>query len=986
MSFIYKMTSFIKKHEYFRVFLFIFTLAFLFYCGFAIPNQFTTPLGGDYVLQSIPFYHNYHDVFTTFLKTGNFPLWSSTGFLGVNYYGANLFYNLLSPFTFLVLLVPKSLVTQAIFFTMLLRLATGGLFFYILVKRYFHINEKLSLLGAVVYALGGWSLFYMWFPFSDVLALFPLLFIGIEHLLQKNKGTILAVAIIVIGITNYFFLFSFLISALFYTLFRYFIRFKQNSLRINIIIVIKGLLFTSLSLLTIAFILLPSLAAIQELPRYSQSGNLLQFMQLFFVNPSEVNNVLVLGELKSLTAIFDSKNLQNIFQFLFVFYPSNPEQQTISLLYPIIQFIFPTLSCWDTLVITNSSFENIIGSTFISTPLSLLFWPSAFLVLKSKKVWKITALLFMILLPFIPISYHLFHGFSMFYGRWQIFLFISLLIFMVHSLQRYKEITPKALTIGFCFQMTLALISIVYSASINRLDYEYKIYLIVFQLIFMIFVYLFLLKKMKKETFISVLTPLIIIELLFATNITLVFHGVQSYQSMYGGRDHIVEQQQIINEIKEKDSSFFRIFNTLASRNDNNLSMMLGYNGLATFHSVYNFALDPFINDYSEVSYGYNSWSMGIHEKRVALEDYLGVKYYIVENDDFNIPHGYKLFKKYNLYSVYENTNFIELGFATKQLYDKNKLHLNNNQVLNLENAYSKVAFVDEVVIQNNPQLQKIDEIPESFQTIKNYKTSFIHQESPNEKVSFNGMSNLASVVNNKRKDRGGVLGKTLQMNGDKILLEWDEGKNICPTNTCNVVVDFAMGPNVVIKMFQDNQLVVEDSHMIHNYNIDYDQKSLRGFYIDQPVNKVEIEFLNNYSFSTFTHQPLNVYSQSYSDYVKGIEESRKYPFHSIKVNENDFSFKTNYKEDLFLILQVPFDSGWSLKVNGEAKPIYKVNGGFIGLNASQGDTLYELSFTPKDLQKGLDLSALGLLFLLLFIGYEYRYELMKWRKKKSEK
>ena len=74
--------------------------------------------------------------------------------------------------------------------------------------------------GAIAYGLCGWGMYYLWFNhFHDVLALFPLLLIGIEHVLQNKKGWCLSLALMLVGMANYFFLFGFAILGVLYALF-----------------------------------------------------------------------------------------------------------------------------------------------------------------------------------------------------------------------------------------------------------------------------------------------------------------------------------------------------------------------------------------------------------------------------------------------------------------------------------------------------------------------------------------------------------------------------------------------------------------------------------------------------------------------------------------------------------------------------------------------------------------------------------------------
>lgn len=82
------------------VYPFLFVVAVVFFFNILIHNSLSLPLSGDYSLQQIPFYTNGYDDWWKFLKTGEFPMWDYSTYLGVNNIGSNTFYYLLNPFSY----------------------------------------------------------------------------------------------------------------------------------------------------------------------------------------------------------------------------------------------------------------------------------------------------------------------------------------------------------------------------------------------------------------------------------------------------------------------------------------------------------------------------------------------------------------------------------------------------------------------------------------------------------------------------------------------------------------------------------------------------------------------------------------------------------------------------------------------------------------------------------------------------------------------
>lgn len=80
------------------------------------------------------------------------------------------------------------------------------------------------------------------------------------------------------------------------------------------------------------------------------------------------------------------------------------------------------------------------------------------------------------------------------------------------------------------------------------------------------------------------------------------------------------------------------------------------------------------------------------------------------------------------------------------------------------------------------------------------------------------------------------------------------------------------------------------------------------------------------------------------------------------------------YSEDTsFMVITLPYDSGWNIKVNGQTVKTYNVNGGFIGIPIQKGDNNIEMYFTPQGFKFGAILSALGCILLIIITLYQIR-------------
>ena len=94
--------------------------------------------------------------------------------------------------------------------------------------------------------------------------------------------------------------------------------------------------------------------------------------------------------------------------------------------------------------------------------------------------------------------------------------------------------------------------------------------------------------------------------------------------------------------------------------------------------------------------------------------------------------------------------------------------------------------------------------------------------------------------------------------------------------------------------------------------------------------------------------------------------------FEDVTYKKNKFTFTSNQETNKIGITNIPYDSGWTLKVNGNVKDIFKVNGGFVGFIVPIGETKYELSYFTPNLKKGLVVSFGGLLMYIV-LAFIYR-------------
>jgi uncharacterized membrane protein YfhO len=155
---------------------------------------------GDYNSQQLPFYSLANDA----VRSGSFG-WNWYTDLGANFIGSYSFYLLGSPFFWLSVLLPRSLVLYAMPVLLAMKHGIATLTAYAYIQRFVRSREA-ALIGGLLYAFSGFQLFNLFFNhFQDVTAFFPLLLIAMEEFINENRKGVFALAVALMGCINYFF-------------------------------------------------------------------------------------------------------------------------------------------------------------------------------------------------------------------------------------------------------------------------------------------------------------------------------------------------------------------------------------------------------------------------------------------------------------------------------------------------------------------------------------------------------------------------------------------------------------------------------------------------------------------------------------------------------------------------------------------------------------------------------------------------------------
>ena len=427
-----------------------------------------------------------------------------------------------------------------------------------------------------------------------------------------------------------------------------------------------------------------------------------------------------------------------------------------------------------------------------------------------------------------------------------------------------------------------------------------------------------------------------LISLLVITELTL-----NAYLSMknikYIDKAHIGEYIEtvspLIEEVKSLNDNFYRIEQVY--RNTLNDSMLLNYNGLGHSSSANEESTCRLIKNFGFKTSTINEiYNMGT---TIPIDSILGIKYLIsMEDPEFFKCYKYKQNMFYNKiktegnYAVYQNPYALPIAFmvnealeSTKSNEAKNKFAYNNDILKSMVNEnydiYKELNVTD--IKLNNLSEVKYDDETVYQKEIKGVKAT------------------IELIV------------KAEQYAPIYMFLKSSEYENGFSSKKSNI--SSQNGVSITV-----NSNVKYDQFTGHGYNIQF-----IGTYDKDEEITIEISVLND-SFSIDEVQlyycHMDKFQEVYKNLSYNIIENTVYEDGYVKGNIEVTADKT------LMYTSIPYDEGWSLKVDGEDYDYFKILDGLIGVKLQPGEHKIEFKYKLPGLRLGIGISIFSLGILIL--------------------
>lgn len=586
-----------------------------------VPYQGQLVYYGDYLRQYVPFLLETKRM----LRSGSLA-WSWNTFLGDGFYGAYSYYTAVNPFAWLAMLFPDSLILYGTLLSQLVKFALSGVCCALYLRRFVR-NDTVLAIGAILYTFSGFTIINNnYYFFLDVIAVFPLLLLGIELVGARRdvqSMLLLAFAVFLNAEINYYFFISSALLCLIYCIFRFaWYRHPVAALHLLLRLGISVLLGCGLA----GFALLPSLWKILHTPKATGS------LGGIYLRPYSVENML------------------ERLRIFFMPIESN------------IQHAFYRCGSWTSTAV----YLAVFGGVFV-----LLF------LLQNRRHWltkTIAALLVFLLIPVLNSVFTLFSDYS--YTRWLYGLVLLLDLATAYMLERRHTIPSSQIARCFGISMGITAVLAVPPALVCLLTYFgistpfSALYTVAQSTIYAG------LKGVVIALALTLVNDVFLFIILFGRSSlrrTLVFVCLASvinyagyllfYQYINTDRLQTMQAELQVLPVSDSDTYSYR---TDSSAKNQNLSLFCNTPSVSGYHSLQNQNAVSFA-----IAAGYTDTSTTIVLDRPeadsgALDTLLSVRYYTDTGTDpeARVPEGFSLLSDENGVKTYENENYIPFGFC----------------------------------------------------------------------------------------------------------------------------------------------------------------------------------------------------------------------------------------------------------------------------------------------------------------------------------
>ena len=834
----------------------------------------TTILFGDMFSQYISFFGKLKDV----LSGDGSIFYAFNKSLGGNTIGLFAYY-LASPLNLIFVLFPKELLSNAILIIYLIKIGISSLALAIYINKVYKKNDYSILIFSLCYGLMSYNIvFHINIMWLDGVMLLPLIALGIENIIKKNKYKLYIASLFLAIISNYYIAYMICIFSVLYFIYKGII-YKSVNVKNTLGFIGSSLITGGLSgvlLLPVVLSLMTGKASLKNL-----SDGIYVTESIFSTLSKIIIGNYDLSQIVSGTAnIFCGIIITVLLILYFINKKINLRSKLLSVIFILVLFLSFTINIFELLW---HGFNYPVGfeyrNSFLFCFLIITLAYEAWINIDTMKIKDIV-----------------------------ISIFICLAVYVMILLQRYSHISIKKVAISFLFVL-------IYSG------------------IFIIFT-----KLKLKRIFINLLCIVTVVCEL-SLNIYLIIIN-NSYAPRHYVNEYIENLTSIVEDIEEDNNNFYRTEMTF--NNTLNDAMLLNFNGLTHSSSANERNI---MNLVSQLGYKTSSTcEMYNQGSTIPIDSILGMRKIIsTKNPEIYSCYDtlenqyYNKINDYGDYSVYENPYALPIAFMVND-------NLRNLQQDNIDNLFDYTGSIFDLMLNKETNVYNKLEVTD---------------------IKLNNVE----VVNEF---------------GENLYTKTDEEKDASIDITIR-----SEDSNPVYLFFKSN--IYEDAvanslnGIVNSYSVEvtssggakYAQFTGLGYniqfigsYNDGEEIKVKIKLVR----SRLTIKEIQVYSCNMDNFEEIYENLSSSTIENTDYKDGYLKGDVTVTADKTLLYtSIPYDEGWTLKVDGKDYEYIKILNGFIGVDLEEGQHNIEFKYNLPGFKVGLSISIISLIVLVLIGIYNYR-------------
>lgn len=480
--------------------------------------------------------------------------------------------------------------------------------------------------------------------------------------------------------------------------------------------------------------------------------------------------------------------------------------------------------------------------------------------------------------------------------------------------------------------MIAVFLSDLYNKKINTKKFT------IFLLIILIPLYYYKEKQINYLFFIGFILLMLLIDkkkyikTIMTLYIVLVALGMAGYEALnekFVSRDMLnkifdknIEKE--INDVIDSDTSFYRSNNLMYPTKTVNKIYNQRYYTTTIYSSTYNKNYLKFLRDTFKTSMLEYNYFLVPASNNILFNTFMGVKYSF---SDYDLGIGYT--------KINNNTYLNKEAFPI--IYASNNL-LNIKEFSNYSYPYQTELLLKNVIVED-------DSYNKNSTTIN--KENITYQITLNDGVVIEKDKNNDYVL--KVEDKGHlkvVLDK--ELNNKFLFININGLKE----NRCGIADNISMTINNV-----ENILTCKTWPYPNKNN------NFKFVISDKNINTLNIELTKG----TYNIKDIEMYTLDY-DNIKGRKKDLT-NFNLTSFDNDTIKGTINITEDnSYLVTSIPYDKGYTIKVDDAVVKYKNINKGFIGLPISKGNHNVEISYKAPYLNVGISLSIVGFLTFVVII------------------